>query len=203
MTSNHHSPIHWPQSSNRSPQRSLSYCLWLASSVVVLLLSWVMSTGDGRQVVLPGVGVIPETCTLHTRFGVDCPGCGLTRSFIHLAHGNLRAAWSLNPVSLLLFIFVASQIPLVLNLMWPRTTIGRIIEANIVRTNIVQRETIQAGYDNCLDTPSPHTSPPNVDRVRPTYLGRWVDWNQWMLAGLMLALVLQWIVKLTMGGSWG
>ncbi|MEZ6152821.1 MAG: hypothetical protein R3C09_22210 [Pirellulaceae bacterium] len=67
----------------------------------------------------------------------------------------------------------------------------------------VQRETIQAGYDNCLDTPSPHASPPNADRVRPTYLSRWVDWNQWMLAGLMLALVLQWIVKLTMGGSWG
>ena len=188
---------------NRSPQRSLSYCLWLASSVVVLLLSWVMSTGDGRQVVLPGVGVIPETCTLHTRFGVDCPGCGLTRSFIHLAHGNLRAAWSLNPVSLPLFIFVASQIPLVLNLMCSRTGGGTTIEANMVEANTVQRETIQAGYDNDLDTPPARASSPNGDRVRLTCLSRWIDWNQWIFVGLILALVLQWIVKLAMGGSWG
>ncbi len=198
MTSNNHSPIHWPQWPSGSPQRSLSHWLWLAGSMVILLLSWFMSTGDGREVWLPGVGVIPEICTLHTRFGVDCPGCGLTRSFIHLAHGNLRAAWALNPVSLLMFAFVASQIPLVMNLIWSRTRIGSIIEANIV-----QAEIIQADYDNSLDAPSPNASFPNADRIHPTCLSRWVCWNQWMLAGLMLALVLQWIVKLTMGGSWG
>lgn len=198
MTNKNHSPFHWPQWSSDSPHWQLSHWLWLSGSMAILLLSWFMSTGNGRQVVLPGVGVIPEICTLHTRFGVDCPGCGLTRSFIHLAHGNLRAAWSLNPVGLLMFAFITSQIPLVLNLIWSRTKFGSIIEASIV-----QRESIQADYDNSVDGPSHNAGLPNTDQIRSTYLNRWVHWNQWLLAGLMLALVLQWIVKLTMGGRWG
>ena len=43
--------------------------------------------------------------------GIDCPGCGLTRCFISLAHGNIAAAWSYNPAGLWLFLLVAAQIP--------------------------------------------------------------------------------------------
>ena len=198
MTSKNHILIHCPQWSSNSPPQRLSYWLWLAGSFAVLLLSWIMSIGDGRQVVLPGVGVLPEICTLHTRFGVDCPGCGLTRSFIHLAHGNLRAAWTLNPIGLLLFVFVASQIPLVLNLMWSQAAKERIIESSLV-----QVETSPAECGNQLDASPHNVTLPNVERIRQVWLGRWVQWNQWMMLGLMLALVFQWIVNLTMGGRWG
>lgn len=198
MTSKNHTLIHWPQWSSDSPQQQLSYWLWLSGSLAILLVSCVMATGDGRQVLLPGVGVIPEICTLHTRFGVDCPGCGLTRSFIHLAHGNLRAAWTLNPVGLLMFAFVASQIPLVLSLMRSART-----HENIIEATIVPGDTTPTGCDHRMDA-SPHSAPlKSVDRTRPAWLSRWNQWNQWMLMGLMLALMLQWIVKLTMGGSWG
>ena len=51
---------------------------------------------------------------MYSRFGIDCPGCGLTRSFIHLAHAEPLAAWELNPLSWLLFGYVVAQIPLAL-----------------------------------------------------------------------------------------
>lgn len=43
--------------------------------------------------------------------GLDCPGCGLTRSFVSLAHGQWAAAWSYHPAGPLLFAVVAFQLP--------------------------------------------------------------------------------------------
>lgn len=86
--------------------------IWLAGASLVLVLACIMTLGSQRQVLLPMLGPLPETCTMHARFGIDCPGCGLTRSFISLAHGDLRAAWKLNPVSLLIFMYVVVQLPL-------------------------------------------------------------------------------------------
>lgn len=59
---------------------------------------------------LPGV-VAPESCLAKRIFGFACPGCGLTRSFIHLAHGDLAASLRCNRVGWLLMTFVAAQIP--------------------------------------------------------------------------------------------
>jgi len=44
-------------------------------------------------------------------FGISCPGCGLTRSFIAISHGNFSRAWKTNPASFLLYSFVLIQIP--------------------------------------------------------------------------------------------
>jgi hypothetical protein len=44
--------------------------------------------------------------------GMSCPGCGLTRCFISLAHGDIAAAWSFNPAGLWLFAIIAAQLPL-------------------------------------------------------------------------------------------
>ncbi len=201
-TSKKQIPIHWPQWSSDAPQRRLSYWLWFSGSLAILLCSWFMSTGDGRQVLLPGVGRLPEICMLHTRFGVDCPGCGLTRSFIHLAHGNLHTAWTLNPVGLLLFTFIASQVPLVLNLMWSRCTIENIIDASVVHSE-THGEPVPANRGTRCEPPPHIANLPNANSVRPPWLSCWVQWNQWMLVWLMLALMLQWIVKLVLGASWG
>jgi len=59
---------------------------------------------------IPGV-VAPETCLSRQIFGFNCPGCGLTRSFIHLAHGDLAASVRSNRVGWLLMALVAVQIP--------------------------------------------------------------------------------------------
>ena len=90
----------------------IAACLWLFGSLAILTLAAIMSVGLPRRVYLPGLSFpLPETCMLHARFGLDCPGCGLTRSFIHFAHGRLFEGMSLNPAGIAIFLFVAAQVP--------------------------------------------------------------------------------------------
>lgn len=50
---------------------------------------------------LGGFGI--PMCAMRDVLGLPCPGCGLTRSFIHLAHGDPAGAAVMNPFGLLLF----------------------------------------------------------------------------------------------------
>ena len=43
--------------------------------------------------------------------GIDCPGCGMTRAFISISHGKFARAWHLNHASIVVYFFVAVQIP--------------------------------------------------------------------------------------------
>ena len=85
----------------------------LCVSVAVLALSLVLRVhANEEQVLLPVVDVpLPGACTYKRWIGVECPGCGLTRCFISLAHGNVAAAWDFNPAGLLFFAIIAAQIP--------------------------------------------------------------------------------------------
>lgn len=57
---------------------------------------------------LPREGFGIDVCSLHRLTGLPCPGCGLTRGFVALTHGDLAAAADLNPFALVLFpLFVA------------------------------------------------------------------------------------------------
>ena len=78
----------------------------------VLALAVLLSIRGSTQVVVPFLGIpLPELCFMRRFTGIGCPGCGLTRCFISLAHGNLNAAWSYNPAGLLLFAIIAFQVP--------------------------------------------------------------------------------------------
>ena len=84
--------------------------LVLCSAIVIL--SMVLSVRSGTRVLLPIVGTpLPELCMMKRWTGVGCPGCGMTRCFISLGHGDLAAAWSYNPAGLWFFAIVLSQIP--------------------------------------------------------------------------------------------
>ena len=91
--------------------------LWLHSvffwmSLTVIGLSFLLRAPGPQSVYLPGASFpLPELCTAKGLFGVPCPGCGLTRSFISISHGQLGRAWGFNPVSFLLYPFVFVQIP--------------------------------------------------------------------------------------------
>jgi hypothetical protein len=90
----------------------LFHWVLLGLCTIVLVLASVMSVRGGRQVLLPGVSVaLPELCTMKRLWGIDCPGCGMTRAFIALAHGDVSAAWSFNPAAILLFGMMAFQAP--------------------------------------------------------------------------------------------
>lgn len=78
----------------------------------VVLLSLVLSVDGGRRVTFPLTNIpLPGLCTFKRVTGLDCPGCGLTRSFISLGHGDLARAWAYNPAGLLLYAVVVFQIP--------------------------------------------------------------------------------------------
>jgi uncharacterized protein DUF2752 len=50
-------------------------------------------------------GVFPP-CPLRYLTGWYCPGCGSLRAMHQLLHGNLSAAWALNPLTVLLLPFL-------------------------------------------------------------------------------------------------
>ena len=79
----------------------------------VLLLSAFLSLGsEPGQVLLPLLNrPLPPLCQMKMLTGLDCPGCGLTRSFIALAHGQWRDSFRFNPAGPLWFAFLAIQIP--------------------------------------------------------------------------------------------
>jgi hypothetical protein len=84
----------------------------LAISSAILVLAVVLSVRDRSQVLLPWLNIpLPELCLMRRMTGLGCPGCGMTRCFISLAHGDWAAAWSYNPAGLFLFVVVALQIP--------------------------------------------------------------------------------------------
>ena len=45
----------------------------------------------------------PAACPSVRWFGIECPGCGLTRAFLALARGDVAVAWELHPWAFLLF----------------------------------------------------------------------------------------------------
>lgn len=87
------------------------WALLLLCAVVVALAA-TMSVHQAKQVFLPGTTVpVPELCYFRRGTGLDCPGCGLTRSFISLAHGQFLLACRYNLGGVLFFPVVVLQIP--------------------------------------------------------------------------------------------
>ena len=85
--------------------------LAIACGVIVLSFLLIVRSDDHAAFVfLPGLP-IPSTCPSQSIFHVDCPGCGLTRSFIFLAHGDWHNAFLRNRVGWLLAMAVVLQIP--------------------------------------------------------------------------------------------
>ena len=86
--------------------------IMLGLCLTVLVLSSLLTVRDGRQVLMPILGEpLPELCHMKRYTGIDCPGCGLTRSFISLAHGRVLDAWRYNPGAFVLFPLMLVQIP--------------------------------------------------------------------------------------------
>jgi len=53
----------------------------------------------------------PMKCFLHKVFGIECALCGMSRSFVSTANGNLTKAFEYHILGPLVFCFVAMQIP--------------------------------------------------------------------------------------------
>lgn len=95
----------------------------LCIAVAVLVLSFALQVRTDQRVELLGLSGFhaPEMCGSRLCLGIECPGCGLTRSFIRLANGDWSSAIALNRVAPLLALAVLAQIPyrLAMLLGWP------------------------------------------------------------------------------------
>ena len=86
--------------------------LILTLSTCVIGSSFFFRVQGEQSVVVPLVNQpFPGICTFRRVVGINCPGCGMTRSFISIAHGQWASAWDFNPVGFLFFPVVAFQIP--------------------------------------------------------------------------------------------
>jgi hypothetical protein len=85
--------------------------LAIACAVSVLAFA-LQELPDGRVAIrgFPSIP-LPQTCGSRTWLGITCPGCGLTRSIIHLAEGDWKASWSSHRLGSLMAVVIALQIP--------------------------------------------------------------------------------------------
>lgn len=72
------------------------YAVFLILSGILLLSILIPPFHEGRFTV----------CLFKNIFGIPSPGCGMTRAFLYLGHGDVYEAISLNPNSLLAFSIV-------------------------------------------------------------------------------------------------
>ena len=73
--------------------KALDYTL-AVGALAVLGISLYFTPGT-----LPGF----EVCSFKRMTGLPCPGCGLTRAFCSISHGQIGQAWSFNPFAFLFY----------------------------------------------------------------------------------------------------
>ncbi|MDE0939967.1 MAG: DUF2752 domain-containing protein, partial [Pirellulales bacterium] len=69
----------------------------LIAAVLVIAVAEFLQLEDRGKVGMPFWGRLPGICAWRNFFGIECPGCGLTRCFIAIAHGDWSRAWQFNP----------------------------------------------------------------------------------------------------------
>jgi hypothetical protein len=85
----------------------------LTMCVVALVLSAILQVRDDGRCFIPGFAShpLPEACLSLRALGIKCPGCGLTRRLVCLAHGNWHDAFSYNRVGWAIFLAAVLQVP--------------------------------------------------------------------------------------------
>jgi Protein of unknown function (DUF2752) len=84
----------------------------LCLALLIVAASFVLrrSETQGIALVWPQIE-LPPICASRALLGIECPGCGLTRSFVALAAGDLQESWRLHRLGWLLALAIVGQIP--------------------------------------------------------------------------------------------
>jgi hypothetical protein len=85
----------------------------MAVACVVCVLAFALRVRPDGRVAVRGFPQypLPPTCPSRTLMGLKCPGCGLTRSLIHVAEGDWLASWRDHRLGGLMAVGIAFQIP--------------------------------------------------------------------------------------------
>ena len=81
--------------------------------ILILLFSLILSFENGNSIYISGFEQYNYFgfCLFKQVTGVQCPSCGLTRSFILIGHFKILEALSFNMVGIFMYILVILQIP--------------------------------------------------------------------------------------------
>jgi hypothetical protein len=90
----------------------------LLGAMAVLAAAALLRLEPGGKVEMPGAGGLPALCMWKSTVGINCPGCGLTRAFVAIAHGQWTAAWKFNGASPFIFALVVYQVPFRIVQIW-------------------------------------------------------------------------------------
>lgn len=108
-----------PPSANPARRRHRQMLFMACVVVVTAPMLRVLPSGRVALSVAPE-HPLPESCLSWSVLGMHCPGCGLTRSFVYLAHGNLAASLAIHRIGWVLALAVLVQFPYRLaSLAWP------------------------------------------------------------------------------------
>jgi hypothetical protein len=101
------------------PSRSRHLEVLILASLA-LLGALLLQVREPDQVSVLGISALtlPPLCQSQALLGVPCPGCGLTRSFVHYAHGDWRAGWANHRIGGLLLLVTLAQIPYRICALW-------------------------------------------------------------------------------------
>ncbi len=107
--------------------------VWVFVVTSIFLVALILKPVADTQAELAVAGtsiVLPGLCQFKRMFGRDCPGCGMTRSFMYIARFQPTKAWAIQPVGTLLAFFLAASIP---HRIWQIVQLhrGRIIRSTI------------------------------------------------------------------------
>ncbi len=88
----------------------LSHWVVLLLCAGALCLAAVMdpAKSDSKMTSVAGFP-IPPICGMKNMTGLPCPGCGLTRSWVAAAHGNLKMSLQFNRMGWLLMLYTGLQ----------------------------------------------------------------------------------------------
>lgn len=95
-----------------SQRRERNWTMLFVAAIVVAL-TFALQVREDQRVelrLLPGFPA-PESCLSRLWFEQDCPGCGLTRSFIHLGNGNWRESLSTHRIGWYFALAILAQLP--------------------------------------------------------------------------------------------
>ena len=84
--------------------------VWPLGLVALALSTWVASvalTVGSDEFCYLGATRMGDTCLLIRVFGIPCPSCGMTRSFVWASRGALLHAFVYNPAGLALFVWIS------------------------------------------------------------------------------------------------
>jgi hypothetical protein len=92
-----------------STYQGMHHIIILVVCIVILALALLLQVNEA------GLSLLgfkwPLQCFLHETFGIKCSLCGLTRSLIWMAHGNLQESIRLHHIGPAVFAFICLQIP--------------------------------------------------------------------------------------------